>query len=1006
MSMLTTCQARSPPAVESPPRKKFKFSLKLKAKKKPKPKNPMESDSEGESMKENGDSTMNSESKRPVSSPVEKSTNDLTEANTTFGFQVETVTPPLPYTGLTNLGNTCYLNAVLQVLRFCPEFLTSLANLDEICAQNCAMDANVTSEGDNLLGEDLLPSSRPSIIHSIHKLTSAMKKAEENYGKFGLEANEVKNRSGWTTLAVRPQDFVRDFSGLCPLFSGYQQHDAQEFLRSFLGLVEDECVGLVKGEQQGIVKVGTNLANNNDSKVRGGCKYPSTIINGVIKTEELPTMAMTTDISTSSQPNCDEGWNDGLIKTNLYTATPKSLANCKPTSSESVNLVKRLFEGTLLLQTCCLTCEGIRQRHENFQDISVPVQNKKKSSSDWEHGNSLSDSEDESDREINLSWAISKFASVERLNGDNKYFCDNCATLTEADISTYFEKLPRVLTIHLKRFQTSYGNQNLYTNSWVTKVTRSLHTPQQLSLKKWCSETCSEKDAVYRLFGVVMHNGMSSCSGHYLSYVNVDIFKKNADGRGKVNAEECSGAVQCEVVRNSGHAMEVDDSCLSTIDQCYSTEVPSMNGHKYRRNQRVKCGSTQSSATKVTNIDSKANDEVSKSHACKARDCESNSSGGMCDEKTTFDGQSNLKNGRGESEDLCCEKRVGMEVDNEDTNLEPLKDTSKQNQIPRRANINDVLGKDVKFKGKGIHSGRDAKDGGGSGNSSDEEEAASASFTRIPCSMDITRFFKPIPKSGSCKTKSRVNVEISDQSCTPESNHAPLDTRSSQSSGQEGGNDSQPTDSVDCSTSTSFQMSHDSAFDTIKKNDLSPKVRSSCEPTSSCGQTSNNDDLPTCGSDSKSFTKSSAQIEPCDELCSNDSPSADEFVKVDTGVATLQDQAITSADIKHYSVPNNAYSNETANDKGTYRNNTQNSSNSQPSNSQGFTPVSDGKSFQYEDCSIQSNIDSSERPISTSTWLKFDDAEVQEISAKDMEEILSQSSSCYSTPYLLFYYQC
>lgn len=38
-----------------------------------------------------------------------------------------------------------------------------------------------------------------------------MKKAEENYGKFGLEANEVKNRLGWTTLAVRPQDFVRDF---------------------------------------------------------------------------------------------------------------------------------------------------------------------------------------------------------------------------------------------------------------------------------------------------------------------------------------------------------------------------------------------------------------------------------------------------------------------------------------------------------------------------------------------------------------------------------------------------------------------------------------------------------------------------------------------------------------------------------------------------------------------------------------------------------------------------
>ena len=211
----------------------------------------------------------------------------------------------------------------------------------------------------------------------------------------------------------------------------------------------------MKGEQQGNSKVGANLTNN-DSKVRGGCKYPRTVTSGVMKTEGIPSMTMTTDISSNSQPNNDEVWNEDLITTNRYTATPKSLANCKPTSSENVNLVKRLFEGTLLLQTCCLTCEGIRQRHESFQDMSVPVQSTK-SGGDQEHGNNLSDSEDESDREINLSWAISKFASVERLSGENKYFCENCATLTEADISTYFEKLPRVLTIHLKRFQTSYG---------------------------------------------------------------------------------------------------------------------------------------------------------------------------------------------------------------------------------------------------------------------------------------------------------------------------------------------------------------------------------------------------------------------------------------------------------------------------------------------------------------------------------------------------------------------
>lgn len=38
-----------------------------------------------------------------------------------------------------------------------------------------------------------------------------MNNAEENYDKYGMEASEVKSRSGWTTLAVRPQDFVNDF---------------------------------------------------------------------------------------------------------------------------------------------------------------------------------------------------------------------------------------------------------------------------------------------------------------------------------------------------------------------------------------------------------------------------------------------------------------------------------------------------------------------------------------------------------------------------------------------------------------------------------------------------------------------------------------------------------------------------------------------------------------------------------------------------------------------------
>ena len=145
MPVLTSCEARSPPAVESPPRKKFKLSLKLKTKKKAKTNNPMDSDNENDSGEENDVFAPNSDGKEDLNSSLTKSTNSMTDANTTFSLQCETVSLPLPYTGLANLGNTCYLNAVVQVLRYCPGFLKSLVNLDEISAQNCLMSNDLVS---------------------------------------------------------------------------------------------------------------------------------------------------------------------------------------------------------------------------------------------------------------------------------------------------------------------------------------------------------------------------------------------------------------------------------------------------------------------------------------------------------------------------------------------------------------------------------------------------------------------------------------------------------------------------------------------------------------------------------------------------------------------------------------------------------------------------------------------------------------------------------------------
>ena len=64
---------------------------------------------------------------------------------------------------------------------------------------------------------------------------------------------------------------------------------------------------------------------------------------------------------------------------------------------------------------------------------------------------------EEEEKGTSLPKLMKSFSEVERLKGDNKYFCDNCNQLTEAERSLHYNVLPDVLSVHLKRFSTVSG---------------------------------------------------------------------------------------------------------------------------------------------------------------------------------------------------------------------------------------------------------------------------------------------------------------------------------------------------------------------------------------------------------------------------------------------------------------------------------------------------------------------------------------------------------------------
>uniref|UniRef100_A0A4W3J851 Ubiquitin carboxyl-terminal hydrolase n=1 Tax=Callorhinchus milii TaxID=7868 RepID=A0A4W3J851_CALMI len=372
-----------------------------------------------------------------------------------------TLTPGV--TGLRNLGNTCYMNSILQVLShlqvFCRCFLQlNLNQTQELLASAAYMktrscskrspvgdgNPNAPSIGDEerrlrrpslsagLSGgasrsrdmeliQPREPSSEPiSLCHELHTLFQVMWS-----GKWAL---------------VSPFAMLHCVWRLIPTFHGYAQQDAQEFLCELLDKVQQELEA-----------------------------------TGTIYTAPVPI----------SQRK--------LIR-------------------KVLSVVNTIFHGQLLSQVTCLVCDNKSNTVEPFWDLSL----------EFPERYHCSGKEAASQQPCLLTEMLAKFTETEALEG-KIYACDQCnrkrrkssskpLILTEAQKQLMVHRLPQVLRLHLKRFRWSGRNHR-------EKIGVHAVFDQILNLEPYCcreaTRSLSPDRFIYDLSAVVMHHGKGFGSGHY-----------------------------------------------------------------------------------------------------------------------------------------------------------------------------------------------------------------------------------------------------------------------------------------------------------------------------------------------------------------------------------------------------------------------------------------------------------------------------------------------------------
>lgn len=123
------------------------------------------------------------------------------------------------------------------------------------------------------------------------------------------------------------------------------------------------------------------------------------------------------------------------------------------------------------------------------------------------------------EQDLQLQDLIHYYISPEKLEGENRYHCSNCNTLQEAQKTISISSAPKYLTLTLLRFAydiQTHQRVKILRNIIYPEILSIPVASRDSDKEGECSEF--DLNHVYSLHAVVVHSGASSDCGHYYTY--------------------------------------------------------------------------------------------------------------------------------------------------------------------------------------------------------------------------------------------------------------------------------------------------------------------------------------------------------------------------------------------------------------------------------------------------------------------------------------------------------